>query len=79
MVQNIFLPEYFKIIQYLYQLKITQINLWKSNGISEENIENKTKSKSNFTPTFVNHHVLFPDTSFNGQCLINNDISIPKM
>ena len=42
--------------------------------MSEENI---TKSESNFAPTFVNHHLL-PDINFNGSCLINNNISIPK-
>ena len=50
--------------------------MWKSNGISEENIENITKSDSNFAPTFVDHQVL-PDTNFNGHCLINNT-HIPK-
>ena len=54
----------------------TGIDSWKSNGISEENIENITKSGSNFAPTFVDHHIL-PDINFNGNCLINN-ISIPK-
>ena len=46
-----------------------------SNGMSEENIENITKSDSNFAPTFADH--LLPDINFNGHCLINN-ISIPK-
>ena len=54
----------------------TRIDLWKCNGMSEENIENITKSDSNFAPTFVDHHVL-PDMNFNGHCLINNRISIP--
>ena len=45
--------------------------------MSEENIENITKSYSNFIPTFVNPHVL-PEKNFNGHCLINNNISIPK-
>ena len=36
-----------------------------------------TKSDINFAPTFVNHH-LFPDINFNGHCLINSNISIPK-
>ena len=49
-----------------------------SNGTSEENIENITKPKSNFAPTFVDHHVL-PDTNFNGHCLIKTNISIPKI
>ena len=51
--------------------------LWKSNGMSEENIENITISDSNFAPTSVDHHIL-PDMNFNGHCLINNNISIPK-
>ena len=51
--------EYFKIIWYIYQLKnikyfsvTTWSDFWKSKGISEENIENITKSNSNFTPNF---------------------------
>ena len=43
----------------------------------EENIKNITKSESIFAPSFVNHHVLLPDISFDGLCLINN-IYIPK-
>ena len=39
--------------------------------MSEENIENITKSDSNFAPTFLDHHLL-PDINFNGHCLINN-------
>ena len=35
---------------------ITRINSWKYNEISEENIENITKSDSNFAPTFVDQH-----------------------
>ena len=42
-------------------------------GMSEENIENITKSGSNFAPTFVDHHVL-PDINFSVHCLINLDI-----
>ena len=45
--------------------------------MSEENIENITKSDSNFVPTFVNHHLL-PGINFNGHCSVNNNISIPK-
>ena len=55
----------------------TRIDSWKSIGMSEENIENKTKSDSNFAPTFVDHHLL-PDMNFNGHGLIKNNISIPK-
>ena len=44
--------------------------------MSEENIENITKSDCNFAPTFFDQHVL-PAINFNGQCLINN-ISIPN-
>ena len=43
--------------------------------MSEENIENITKSDSNFAPTFVDH--LLSDINFNGYCLIKN-ISMPK-
>ena len=45
------------------------MKLWKSNRMSEENIEIVTKSNSNFAPTFVDHHVL-SDINFNGNCLI---------
>ena len=55
----------------------TQIYSWKSNGVSEESIENITKSDCNLAPTFADHHVL-PDINFNGHCLIKNNISIPK-
>ena len=66
MAQNIFLQEYFKNFYYIYLLKkyikyfsgTTQINLWKSNGMSDKNIENITKTDSTFATTFVNHHVL---------------------
>ena len=44
--------------------------------MSEENIENLTKSDSNFASAFVDHHVL-PDKKINGCSLINN-IYIPK-
>ena len=44
--------------------------------MSEENIENITKSDINYAPTFVDHHLL-PDINFNGHYLINN-IYIPK-
>ena len=56
---------------------IIRIELWKLNGMLEENIENITKSDSNFAPTFVDHHLL-PDINFNGHCLIQNNMSIPK-
>ena len=42
----------------------TRIDSWKSYEILEENIENITKSDSNFAPTFVDHHVLI-DINFN--------------
>ena len=45
--------------------------------MSEESIENITKSDSNFAPNFVDHHSL-PDINLNGYCLIKNNISIPK-
>ena len=55
----------------------TQTYSWKSNGTSEESIENITKSDSNFAPAFVDHHSL-PEINLNGHCLINTNISIPK-
>ena len=55
----------------------TQIYLWKSNGMSEESIENIAKSDSNFAPNFVDHHSL-PDMNFIGNCLIKNNIFITK-
>ena len=45
--------------------------------MSEESIENITKSDNNFVPAFVDHPVLI-DINFNGHCLIKNNISIPK-
>ena len=55
----------------------TWIESWKSNGMSEESIENITKSDSNFAKTFVDHHLLL-DMNFNGHCLKINNISIPQ-
>ena len=45
-------------MQYLHYVKNTfsgtnRIESWKFNGISEEIIQNITKSGSNFAPTFV--------------------------
>ena len=62
-----------KFIKYFSDT--TQIDLWKSNEMLEENDESVTKLGSNFAPTFV-HHVL-QDIHFNELCLINN-IYIPK-
>ena len=70
----VFIPA-IKYIKYVYGT--TQIYSWKSNGMSEESIENITKSDSNFAPTFVDHHLLW-DMSFNGYLSIKNNISIPK-
>ena len=44
---------------------------------SEESIENISKSDKLFAPTFVSHYIL-PDVNFNGHCLIDINISIPK-
>ena len=55
----------------------TRVELWKSNGMSEESIENITKSDRNVAPTFIDHHLL-PALNFNGHCLIKINISIPK-
>ena len=45
--------------------------------MSEESIENITKSNSFSAQTFVNHYIL-PDVNFNWHCFINNNISISK-
>ena len=63
-----------KYIKYFSGTTCTE--LWKSNGMSEENIENITKSDINFAPILVDHHVL-PDINFNRHSLINS-IYIPK-
>ena len=44
--------------------------------MSEGNIENITKSDSDFGPDFVDH--VLPDINFNGHHLIKNNIPIPK-
>ena len=69
----VFIPA--KYIEYF--TGTTPVESWKSNGMSEESIENITKSDSNFAPNFVDHHSL-PDMNFNWHCLIKNNISIPK-
>ena len=56
--------------KYIKYFSGTTLNdLWKSNGMSEKNIENITKSDSNFAPTFGDHHLLL-DISFNAHCVI---------
>ena len=45
--------------------------------MSEETIDNITKSDCNFAPTFVYYHLL-PDMNFNGHSLIKNNIVILK-
>ena len=58
----------------------TRIESYRSNGMSEENIkniENITKSDSNFAPTFADLH-LVEAVNFNGHCLIKNNIFITK-
>ena len=64
-----------KYIKYFHAT--TGICSWKSDGMSEESIENVTKSDSNFAPTFVDHHSLL-NINFNGQYLIRNNICIHR-
>ena len=45
--------------------------------MSDENIDNITKSDSNFAPTFVDHHLL-SGISLSENCLIKNNIYISK-
>ena len=72
---------YFRNISKLFSTEYfsgtTRTESWKSNGMSEESIENITKLDSSFTPTIVYHHLL-PDINFDGNCLIKNNISIHK-
>ena len=72
----VFIPAQ-KYIKYFSDT--TRIEPWENNGIPEENTENITKSKSNFTSTFVDHHLL-PDIIRldSVDCLIYNNISIPN-
>ena len=65
---SVFIPAN-KYIKYF--TGTTRIESWKSNGTSEENIENITKADNNFAPTFPDHLVL-PDINFYGHCLIKN-------
>ena len=60
-----------------YFYRTTQIYSWKSNGTSEESIENIAKWDSNFAPIFVDHHSL-PNINLNSHCLIKNNNSITK-
>ena len=58
------LQNYFVLISAKKYVKYfsgtTQINLWKSNRMTEENIKNISKLDNNFARTFVDQHVL-PD------------------
>ena len=56
---------------FTYFSVTTQIDSWKSNGMSEEDNGNITESDDNFAPFFVNYDVLL-NINFNGQCGINN-------
>ena len=72
---------YFRNISKLFSIEYfsgtTRTESWKSNGMSEESIENMTKLDSSFTQTIVYHHLL-PDINFNGHRLIKNNISMHK-
>ena len=61
----------------IYFSNTTRIDLWKSNVLSEESIENITESESKFAPAFVDRHQL-PDMTFKGHRLIKNNIYAPK-
>ena len=55
----------------------TRTDSWKSTEMSKENNEIITKSDNNFVPALVDHYVS-PGINFNGHCLINIKISVPK-
>ena len=56
----------------------TQTYWWKSNSMSEESLENITKSGDYFAPPILVNYYPLPHVKFNGHCLITNNISIPK-
>ena len=69
MAQNIFsgiLQNYLVFIPAKKCIKYfngtSRVYSWKSNWMSEESVENTTKSDSLFTLTFVNHYTL-PDVN----------------
>ena len=53
----------------------THAEWWKSNEMSEENIENITKSERNVASS---NHNLLPDMNSTGHCLIKSNITILK-
>ena len=62
MKKNIFFRNISKLLNIYTDYKkhylffgTARIESWKSNGTSEESIENIIKSGSNFAPTFVDH------------------------
>ena len=55
----------------------TRFDSWKSNRMSEENIENITKSDSDFARNFIDQNLLL-DINFNEHCLIKHNTSVPK-
>ena len=58
-------------------MSLLELIRWKISGMSEETIENITKSDSHFAPTFVDDNVLTHINS-NGHCLIKSTTSIFK-
>ena len=60
-----------------YFSSTTRTKSWKFNEMSEKSIENITKSDSNVSTTFVDHHLL-SNMNFNGHCLIRNNIYVPR-
>ena len=64
-----------KIIKYFRGT--TQIDLWKSNGISKENIKISLDQTAILQQLFFDYHLL-PDTNFNLHCLINNIYILKK-
>ena len=45
--------------------------------MSEESLENLTTLDNTFVPILINYCIL-PDLKFNGHCLINDDVFIPR-
>ena len=76
--------KYFSYLEFIparkyiiYFSGTTWTDSWKSNRMSEENIENITESNSNFAPTFLDH-TLLPEINFNGHFFKKKNIFIPE-
>ena len=80
MVKNIFVQVYYKLIQYLYQLKNKLISLVSAKkfihgDLNECQKKNPAGSDDSFTSSLINSYSL-SDVKFKGSFLINSNISV---